>query len=87
MNERKTQAALLRDIVGNPFKSQAVSHLPSARDVALDIYRSRAFDKLPQLADALEKYGCNNAKILGHCWLPGPHVRGCWVVDLMLGRE
>jgi hypothetical protein len=38
------------------------------------------------LADALQDAGCDNADILGHCRGPGPHVRGCWVVDLVLGK-
>ena len=47
----------------------------------------RAFDRLPILADALEDAGCDNADILNHCRSAGPHVRGCWVVDLVLGRS
>ncbi len=46
----------------------------------------RAFDRLPILADALEEAGCRDADILGHCREPGEHVRGCWVVDLVLGK-
>jgi hypothetical protein len=45
------------------------------------------FDRLPILADALEDAGCDNANILNHCRQPGVHVRGCWVVDLVLGKE
>jgi hypothetical protein len=51
------------------------------------IYHDRALDRLPMLADALEEAGCDDADILCHCRGPGPHVRGCWVVDLLLGRE
>ena len=47
---------------------------------------SRSFDVLPILADALQEAGCENADILDHCRGPGPHVRGCWVVDLVLGK-
>jgi hypothetical protein len=46
-----------------------------------------AFDWMPQLADALEEAGCNNADILVHCRQPGKHVRGCWVMDLIVGKE
>jgi hypothetical protein len=42
---------------------------------------------MPILADALEDAGCDNADILNHCRQPGEHVRGCWVVDLVLGRD
>jgi len=50
------------------------------------IYDERAFHLPPILADALEDAGCDNADILAHCRGPGPHVRGCWVVDLLLGK-
>lgn len=50
------------------------------------IYADRAFDRLPILADALEDVGCDNADLLAHCRRPGPHARGCWVVDLILGK-
>lgn len=43
--------------------------------------------QLAILADALEDAGCDNADILDHCRSDGPHVRGCWVVDLLLGKE
>jgi anti-anti-sigma regulatory factor len=55
--------------------------------LAESIYQDRAFDRLPILADALEKAGCTNADILDHCRQSGQHVRGCWVVDLLLGKE
>ena len=42
---------------------------------------------LPILADALQDAGCEDADILGHCRSGGPHVRGCWVVDLVLGKS
>ena len=55
--------------------------------LAQGIYEERAFDRLPILADALEDAGCDNADILSHCRGPGPHARGCWVVDLLLGKK
>jgi hypothetical protein len=55
--------------------------------LAESIYTERAFDRLPILADALEDAGCTDAAVLDHCRGPGPHVRGCWVVDLVLGKE
>jgi hypothetical protein len=51
------------------------------------IYDDRRFQDLPILVDALEEAGCANVDILGHCRGPGPHARGCWVVDLILGKE
>jgi hypothetical protein len=55
--------------------------------LARGIYDERAFDRMPILADALQDAGYDNTDILTHCRGPGPHVRGCWVVDLVLGRE
>jgi hypothetical protein len=54
--------------------------------VALSI-QAGAFDRLPILADALEDAGCTNADILNHCRQPQEHVRGCWAVDLVLGKS
>ena len=51
------------------------------------MHDDRAFDRLPILADALEDAGCDNADVLAHCRGEGPHVRGCWVVDLILGKQ
>ena len=55
--------------------------------IAQAIYDKRAFDRMPILADALEDAGCDNADILAHCRGPNEHVRGCWVVDLILGKQ
>jgi hypothetical protein len=52
-----------------------------------DIYEERAFDRLPLLADAMEEAGCSNDDILSHLRSGGLHVRGCWVVDLILGKS
>jgi hypothetical protein len=56
-------------------------------DLANAIYDERAFDRMPILADALMDAGCDNDEIIAHCWGEGAHVRGCWVVDLILGKE
>jgi hypothetical protein len=79
-----------RDIVGNPFRPVAFDSAwlsSTARGIAEAIYDDRAFDRLPILADALQDAGCENDDILSHCRGDGPHVRGCWVVDLVLGKE
>jgi hypothetical protein len=84
---------LLQCIFGNPASTIAInptwlawndSTIPK---IAQSIYDDRAFDRLPILADSLEDAGCNNAEILDHCRQPGPHVKGCWVVDALLGKE
>jgi hypothetical protein len=91
--ESTAQARLLRDIFGNPFRPVGVD--PAwltwtdglVLRLARSIYDDRAFDCLPILADALEDAGCENADLLAHCRQPGEHVRGCWVVDLLLGKS
>ncbi len=60
---------------------------PAVRQLAQAIYADRAFADLPVLADALEEAGCADDVILAHCRGPGPHARGCWVVDLVLGKD
>jgi hypothetical protein len=92
--ESQGQANLLRCIIGPlPFRSVATDPLwltgndGTVVNLAQGIYEERAFDRLPVLADALEDAGCHNADILAHCRQPGEHVRGCWVVDLLLGKE
>jgi hypothetical protein len=85
------QPALLRDVFGAlPFRPVAVDPLWRTVDVlglARGIYEDRAFDRLPLLADALMDAGCAEEQLLAHCRSEGPHVRGCWAVDLVLGKE
>lgn len=81
---------LLRDILGNPFRCPKMDpawHTPKVVTLSQAVYTERAFDRMPELAIALEEAGCANKDILDHCRGPGPHVRGCWVVDLILGKE
>ena len=54
--------------------------------LAQTIYDQLAFDQMPVLADALTEAGCNNEDMLARCWSGGKHVRGCWVVDLLLEK-
>jgi hypothetical protein len=90
---RLMQCALLRDLFGNPFRSAQINTAwlswndGTVPKIAQAIYDERAFDRMPILADALEEAGCTNTDILNHCRQPGEHVRGCWVVDLLLGKE
>jgi hypothetical protein len=86
-------AALLRCVFGNPFCPVALDSSWLAWNdgtvvkLAQGIYEERAFDRLPVLADALEDVGCSDLDILGHCRSGGEHVRGCWVIDLLLGKS
>ena len=88
--ELATQCDLFRDIFGNPFRPVAFD--PAWRTstvvaLAKQMYKSRDFGAMPILADALQDAGCTSDDILSHSRGPGPHVRGCWVVDLVLGKE
>jgi hypothetical protein len=89
VTESCTQSDFLRDIFGNPFRPISLDPAWLTTDVlalARGIYDERAFDRMPILADALQDAGCDNANVLNHCRGDGPHVRGCWVVDLVLGK-
>jgi hypothetical protein len=84
---------LFREILGNPFRSTAVD--PAWRSwnggivaaLARAIYDERRFADMPLLADALEEVGCTDAAILSHCRSSGAHARGCWALDLLLGKQ
>lgn len=90
--EKMVQADMLRCCIGpRLFRTWGVDFHALGRSIAVHslaaaIYSERAWDRLPVLADALEEAGVTDADILAHCRGPGPHVRGCWVVDLVLGK-
>jgi hypothetical protein len=95
--EDRHWADLFRDMVGNPFRP--ISFEPSWRtstvkSVAQNAYDDRVLpagllhaDALAVLADALEDAGCTNADVLTHLRGPGPHARGCWVVDHLMSKK
>jgi hypothetical protein len=90
---RTTLCGMLRDLFGNPFRPVSC-HSDWLRwngdfiaALAAGMYLDNTFDRLPILADALEDAGCTDRAILDHCRSPGSHVRGCWVVDLLLGKS
>jgi len=88
--EEVKQTALLRDIIDNPFRTIALDPAwltSTVQACAESIYVERAFDRLPILGDALEDAGCDNPDILNHCRREGPHIRGCWGVDLVLVKH
>jgi|SRR5579883_86379 len=84
------QITLLHDITGNPFYPETVEPAwltSTVVQLARTMHESRDFSAMPILADALQDADCDNDIILGHCHGPWPHARGCWVVDLILGKE
>lgn len=88
--ERAVQAEILRDIFRNPFRLVTFSPkwlTSTATALARQMYDSRDFSAIPILADALQDAGCDNEDVLNNCRQPGEHVRGCWVVDLVLGKS
>jgi hypothetical protein len=89
--ERAAQCELLRDIFGNPFRDLSFSpawHTDAAVALACQMYESRDFGAMPILADAFQDAGCEDEAILSHCRDANQvHVRGCWVVDLVLGKS
>ncbi len=86
----RQQVILLRDIFGNPYRPASFDAAWITSQVfalAQSIYAQLRFDCMPELADALEEAGCADADVLTHCREPSAHVRGCWAVDLILGKS
>jgi hypothetical protein len=87
-------SGLLHDLFGNPFRpaptildSWLTWNAGTVKKLAWGIYDERAFGRLPMLADALEEAGCTDTVILDHCRRDGLQARGCWLVDLLLGKS
>jgi hypothetical protein len=81
---------LLREVVANPFRPVTLDPCwlsSSVVAIARRLVEARDFSAMPILADALQDAGCENDAILDHCRGPRPHVRGCFVVDLILGQS
>jgi hypothetical protein len=88
--EAVAQCGLLRCVIGNPFRAASLE--PSCRTpMAVAIARAACedgdFGSLPVLGDVLEDAGCTDADILAHCRGPGPHGRGCFVIDWLLRKN
>jgi hypothetical protein len=93
----QTQCGLIREICGNPLRPATIptaSKTPTTVALAQAAYDERDLPsghldpaRLAVLADALEEAGCTDPDILGHLRGPGPHVRGCWAVDLLMGKS
>ena len=98
--DQRPLVAFLHDIFGNPFRPVTIAPAILAwNDAAVVRLAQAAYDerhlpagtldngRLAVLADALEEAACTDAEILDHLRGPGPHVRGCWPVDLCLGKS
>jgi hypothetical protein len=97
LSEQTFQCRLLRELFGNPFRPAIVDpawRTSAALSLAQAAYEERELPsghldnaRLGVLSDALEEAGCADADILSHLRSPGPHVRGCWAMDLILAKE
>jgi hypothetical protein len=88
--EEAKQVGFIKDIFGNPFHPITLSPswlTSTVLSLAQKMYDTCDFSAMPILADALQDASCDNETILTHCRGPGPHVRGCFVIDLLTGRE
>jgi hypothetical protein len=99
-SEQKEQSRLFRDVICNPFRPVTIrSAILTWHDATVVRLAQAAYDerhspsgtldtsRLAVLADALEEAGCTSEDVLGHLRGPGPHVRGCWAIDLCLGKS
>ncbi|MBN9122288.1 MAG: hypothetical protein J0I06_24640 [Planctomycetes bacterium] len=80
----------MRDIFENPFRTVEFAGAwltPTVRALARVIHAERAFHLMPVLGDALQDSGCTSIEVLDHCYGPGPHVAGCWLVDRLTGHD
>jgi hypothetical protein len=86
----KFQLTAVHEIFGNPFRPVVFDprwRTPTVLSIAQAVYEDRTFHVLPILADALQDASCDDVAVLEHCRGPGPHFRGCWALDLVLGRK
>src|SRR5262245_8481386 len=86
--ESEGQVALIHEIFGNPFRTVTMDprwRTSQVLAMAEHVYSERAYESMSPLAEALERAGCTN-ELLDHCRMPAPHVRGCWALDLILGK-
>lgn len=89
--ETAAQLKLLYEVFENPFRPVAFDpawRTDTAHTLARQMYDAREFSAAPILADALQDAGCDSDDLLNHLREPNAmHVRGCWALDLVLGKE
>jgi hypothetical protein len=92
-DEAHAQAEFLRDIVGNPHQSvqedffRWLEKYPILEEIARGLYEETTKDDMIRLAGDLARLGCPNRTVIEHCRSSTPHVRGCWVIDLILKQD
>jgi hypothetical protein len=90
---RARQVELLREILGNPFRPVVVKETWLHADggavskLAQEVYDHHRIGDLRRLEGVLRRVGCADPDLLGHCHSRGPHFRGCWALDALLGRK
>ncbi len=88
----RAQLRLVEEIIGHPFREIVLDAAVMARNdglvtkLARSIYEEGAFNRMPVLGRALAEAGCEREEVLRHCGVRAAHVRGCWVLDLILGN-
>jgi hypothetical protein len=91
--EARAQADLLRDVIGNPFRPVTaepfrwLARHPLVQEIAEEVYAGAPQEDMTALAEELQALGCPHPGVLEHCRAAAPHIRGCWVIDLILGKE
>lgn len=89
-NKLRYRNTMLREILGNPFLETHYDPkwtTPTIHNLARGAYDAKDYTTLPVLADALEELGCNQPRLLAHLRSEATHVRGCWALDLVLGKK
>jgi hypothetical protein len=80
---------IVRDVFGSFFYRVAIDPRwlsSTVLDLARTIDAEKCYERMPILADALMDAGCDDEALLNHCQQPIEHVKGCWAIDLLLGK-
>jgi hypothetical protein len=88
--EEKALSDLVREVFANPFCPTLLAPkwlTSEVKNLAQTISDEGTFEMLPILRDCLLDAGCDSDEILSHCVSGTGHVRGCWVIDRLLGKE
>src|SRR5262249_5176118 len=92
-DEARVQAGFPRDIMGGTFRTvraesiRRLARHPVVQEIAEEMYAGGPQEDMKLLAVELARVGCPYPAVVEHCQVASPHVRGCWVIDLILGKE